>query len=148
MAAADGGKIEEPEVERRFGVRSDCSSYRKTRQRCSGRSKLARGREHRFRIEVAFKIGNQQYALEHTVIEPFEGYLEMEAQAKQLFDPIKDALNGNLGSTAFFELRIPVNAFKGHAKKRVNIQRALIDWVKATAPTLPKPPHCTAARFS
>jgi hypothetical protein len=93
---------------------------------------------HRFAIDVAFKIGNQQYALEHTNIEPFEGHLEMEAQAGKLFDPIKDALNDNLGSTALFQLHIPINAFKGQGSKVNSIQKALIDWVKAIAPTVPK----------
>jgi hypothetical protein len=61
----------------------------------------------------------------------------MEAQAKQLFDPIKDALNG-LDPTGLLEVRIPVNAFKGHANRRVSIQKAIIDWSRATATTLEK----------
>jgi hypothetical protein len=53
----------------------------------------------------------------------------MEAQAAQLFDPIKAALNGTLDTTALFELYMPVNAFRGRKSSEVaTIQQALIDW--------------------
>jgi hypothetical protein len=44
--------------------------------------------QHQFPIDATFTIGNYLYALEHTGIEPFEGHLQMEAQAEQLFAPI------------------------------------------------------------
>jgi hypothetical protein len=47
---------------------------------------------HQFPVELAFDLGTQVFALEHTRIEPFDGYLEMEAKTKDLFTPIKDAL--------------------------------------------------------
>jgi hypothetical protein len=98
--------------------------------------------QHSLPIEVAFKIGDQRYALEHTGIEPFEGHVEMEAQAAQLYDPIKAALNGALDTTALFELYMPVNAFRKRGTSEIaSIQQALADWVKATAPTIPKRPH-------
>jgi hypothetical protein len=98
--------------------------------------------QHSLPIEVAFKIGDQKFALEHTGIEPFEGHVEMEAQAPQLYDPIKAALGGALDATALFELYIPVNAFRAReATEIARIQQAIIDWVKKTAPTLPKRPY-------
>src|SRR5260370_1302965 len=60
--------------------------------------------QHAAPIEVAFKIGDQLYALEHTLIEPFEGHVRMEAEAGRLFAPIEDALKGNLDTAALFEL--------------------------------------------
>lgn len=97
---------------------------------------------HSLPIEVAFKIGDQRYAVEHTGIEPFEGHVQMEAQAAQLYDPIKVALNGALDTTALFELHIPVNAFQRRGASEIaGIQQALIDWVKLTAPTVPKRPY-------
>jgi hypothetical protein len=97
---------------------------------------------HPFPVEATFTIGDQLYAIEHTGIEPFEGHLGMEAQAGQLFDPIKDALNGTLDSTALFELHIPANAMQGLPKPQVHgIQTALIDWVKVTAPTIARRPY-------
>ena len=45
---------------------------------------LPEQQQHAFRVDVAFKTGNQQYALEHTGIDPFEFHMQMEAQAKCL----------------------------------------------------------------
>jgi Ribosomal protein L7/L12 dimerisation domain len=86
--------------------------------------------QHSLPIEVAFKIGDEQYALEHTGIEPFTGLIEMEVKAAQLFDPIKTALNGVLDTTALFELYMPVNAFQGRKPAEV-----------VSIPTIPKRPY-------
>src|SRR5258706_6317207 len=43
---------------------------------------------HQFPVELAFILGSQLYALEHTGIEPFEGHVRMEAQRQRLFEPI------------------------------------------------------------
>jgi hypothetical protein len=47
---------------------------------------------HAFPVEVAFTIGAQLFALEHTGIEPFKGHVQMDAEADRLFKPIVDAL--------------------------------------------------------
>ena len=94
--------------------------------------------QHKAPIEVAFKLGNQLFALEHTGIEPFGGHVEMENRAKTWYTPITDGLKDALGTTALYELFIPVNAFQGKKKLDIRIiQNALIDWVKRTAPTMP-----------
>jgi hypothetical protein len=94
---------------------------------------------HPFPIEIAFTIGGQPFALEHTGIEPFKGHVQMEAEASRHFTPIVDGLKHALGTSAVFELLIPANAFRGRTMPEVRrIQQAIINWVKATAPTLPK----------
>ena len=96
--------------------------------------------QHASPIEAAFALGDRRYALEHTGIEPFEGHMKMEAQADQRFTPIIDGLNGELDTTATFELAIPAEAFEGRKdSERKDIQERLIEWVKASAPTIPKP---------
>jgi len=93
---------------------------------------------HEAPIEFAFKLGDQLFALEHTGIEPFGGHVEMENRAKTWYVPITDGLKGALGTTALYELYIPINAFQGKKKLDIRIiQNALIDWVKRTAPTMP-----------
>ena len=93
---------------------------------------------HAFPVEVAFTIGDQLFALEHTGIEPFKGHVQMDAEADRLFKPIVDALKNALGAAAVFELMIPANALRGRKMPEVRgIQQALIAWVKATAPTVP-----------
>jgi len=90
-------------------------------------------------IEVAFELGNQLYALEHTGIEPFDGHIRMEAQTKKLFAPITNALKDALGTDALFELYLPINSLHGRKPAQLAIiQQSIIDWVKQTAPTIPK----------
>jgi hypothetical protein len=92
---------------------------------------------HAFPIELVFTIGAQLFAMEHTGIEPFKGHVQMNAKADRLFTPIVDALNNALGTAAAFELMIPANALQGRKTREVRrIQQALIDWVKATAPSM------------
>jgi len=65
--------------------------------------------------------------------------MKMEGEAERHFVPIGDALKGDLDTAALFELYMPVNALRGRRKTKVqSIQRKLIDWVKATAPTVKK----------
>ena len=65
---------------------------------------------HAHPVEAAFTLGSQLFALEHTGIEPFKGHVRMEAEADRHFAPITDALKGALGTTAVFELNMPINA--------------------------------------
>jgi len=97
---------------------------------------------HKSAVEIAFKLGDQLYALEHTLIEPFEGHMRMEAQTEKLFTPIISALKDALGEDALFELYLRLNALDGRKPAELSrIQQAIIAWVKATAPTIPRRPH-------
>jgi len=97
---------------------------------------------HQAPVEVVFSLGNQPIALEHTAIEPFAGHVQMEAQAEQRYVPISTALKDAVGGDALFELHMPVNAFQDRKASEVPaIQQAIIGWVKATAPAVPKRPY-------
>jgi hypothetical protein len=96
---------------------------------------------HNSAVEIAFTLGNQLYAMEHTGIEPLAGHLRMEAQSGNLFGPITTALKDSLGTGALFELYLPVNGLVARKPAKLRkIQSAIIAWVKATAPTIPKRP--------
>jgi hypothetical protein len=89
-------------------------------------------------VEMTFTIGEQLFAMEHTAVEPFKGHMQMEAQAEFLFKPIVDDLKDQLGSKALFELVIPANALQNKKGPELSaIQKAIVDWVKATASTMP-----------
>jgi hypothetical protein len=126
-----------------FGRDDDC---RRLIQRLESRLNAARmdmrwpeQEQHPFPVEAAFTIAGQLFALEHTGIEPFKGHVQMEAEASRHFAPIVDALKNALGTAAVFELVIPANAFRGRKVPEVRrLQQTIIDWIKATAPTLPK----------
>lgn len=89
-------------------------------------------------VELVCRIGPTLFALEHTGIEPFEGHMQMEAEAKLHIEPIRIALAGVLPSTEVFELHIPAKAFQGRKKPEIRkIQEAIVIWVRQTAPMLP-----------
>jgi len=88
-------------------------------------------------VELVWKLGSQLFALEHTGIEPFDGHVQLEAEAKLHFDPIKEALTGAL-PPGVIELHLPAKAMQGLKKPAIRaIQGAIADWVRATAPTVP-----------
>ncbi|WP_338828342.1 hypothetical protein [Bradyrhizobium sp. 27S5] len=94
---------------------------------------------HQHPVELVFKLGDQLYAVEHTLIEPFEGHIRMEAQTERLFEPITNALKDALGTDALFQLNLPINALNGRKAAELRaIQEVIIGWVKETAPTIPK----------
>jgi hypothetical protein len=48
------------------------------------------------RVEMTFRLGGQLYALEHTGIEPFDGFIEMNNEADRLFEPLRESLTDAL----------------------------------------------------
>ena len=88
-------------------------------------------------VEITWKFGPQLFAIEHTGIEPFEGHVQMDAEAERHFGPISVALNGVLPADVF-DLHVPAKAMLHRGKAEIaRIQAAIIEWVKHTAPTLP-----------
>ncbi len=93
------------------------------------------------RVEMTFRLGNQLYAIEHTGIEPFDGFMQHQNRAPALFEPIQAAvaaaLRAMIGAGDVIELQMPIDAFDGRKLPEVRaIHAALIPWVSATAPTL------------
>jgi hypothetical protein len=90
-------------------------------------------------VESVCNIGNQLYAVEHTGIEPFGGLLQLNNQADEHFGPIIEAISGVVPDDEVYELVIPARALHQKRRREVRqVQRALIAWIKETAPTLPK----------
>jgi hypothetical protein len=88
-------------------------------------------------VELVFELKSMLFALEHTGIEPFEGHVQLNAEAERHFDPIIQAVSGHLPPEVI-ELHIPTQVMQGLKKSDVQkIQAALIEWICATAPTLP-----------
>ena len=88
-------------------------------------------------VELTFALGEQIYALEHTRIEPFEGYLALNAQAPEFVGPIQNSLQNTLPDGCF-EMHIPFNAVRGlNCLRLQSIQRTIIDWVNLTALSIP-----------
>jgi hypothetical protein len=93
------------------------------------------------RVEMTFRLGEQLYAIEHTGIEPFDGFMEHQNRAPALFKPLEDALTVALSDmlTAgdVIELQMSIDAFDGRRLPEVRaIHDALVPWVSDAAPTL------------
>jgi hypothetical protein len=94
------------------------------------------------RVEVTFNLGDQFCALEHTGIEPFDHFIELNNTADRILDPIKDAVANKLPAGDVFDLQMPALALQGYSKKELRpIQEAVARWVIETAPTLERRPY-------
>ena len=94
------------------------------------------------RVEMTFRLGAQLYALEHTGIEPFDGFMAHQNRASSLFLPLQAAaaasLSAILADGVVIEMHLPIDAFMDRKMPEVRaIQTALLAWIAATAPTLP-----------
>lgn len=94
------------------------------------------------RVEMTFWLRDQLYAIEHTGIEPFDGFMAHQNRSRDLFKPIEagagTALSRLLIPGVVIEMHMPVDAFTGRKMREVRaLQAALIEHVRITAPTLP-----------
>jgi hypothetical protein len=95
------------------------------------------------RVEMTFRLGDQLYAIEHTGIEPFDGFMEHQNRAHELSKPIETAATAALANVltpgSVVEIHMPVDAFKSRKLPEVRkMQGAIVDAVTRTAPTLPR----------
>jgi hypothetical protein len=89
-------------------------------------------------VELVCDIGGQQFALEHTGVEPFEGYVRLQNDARTHFRPLEDRISDSLPSTEYLELHMPLKATEGmKGKTLASLQAALAEYVLAKAPMLP-----------
>jgi hypothetical protein len=49
-------------------------------------------------IELTCRIGDRLFAFEHTIIEPFSGHVQLQAEAERHFRPIEAMLAGKLSA--------------------------------------------------
>lgn len=94
------------------------------------------------RVEMTFRIGDQLYAIEHTGIEPFDGFMEHQNRAPDLFRPLEAAITSTLSATlkpgVVIEMHLPIDAFSGRKIPEVHVlQSAIVEWARVTAPMLP-----------
>ena len=90
-------------------------------------------------VEITAEIGTQLFAIEHTCVEPFDGFFKLQGGADAYFYPISALVDGMLPPEHHFVLHIPVGALQslGKRKRVTAIQAAIAQWILRTAPTLP-----------
>jgi hypothetical protein len=93
---------------------------------------------HAAAVEMTCTIGGQLFAFEHTAIEPFSGFLKMQAEAIRSIRPLEAMLHGRLPPDESFELQMPVKGIASVRTKDIpDLHSALLEWVVREAPTLP-----------
>ena len=60
-------------------------------------------------VDLRLWLGNQDHALEHTLIEPFENHIKTGVVFGEIFAYIRENTGDVLPATAYYELRIPID---------------------------------------
>ena len=94
------------------------------------------------RVEMTFWLDNQLYALEHTGVEPFDGFMKLQNTAHRLVEPFRNEIISKL--SALFDtgvmlvMELPTDAFIDRTRSEVAaIHSALVQYVTTTALRLP-----------
>lgn len=81
-------------------------------------------------VDLRLKIGIQEYAIEHTRIEPFENQIKMEVTIREILDYFRENLSLPFPSPAYYELQYPIDvSLPDGAAKRNRALKSLADWV-------------------
>src|SRR5262249_7521644 len=94
------------------------------------------------RVEMTFLLDEQLYALEHTGVEPFDGFMELQNTADQRVEPFRAEVTSKLSALFDTEVMLvmglPADAFSGRTSSEVAaIHSALVQYVTTAARTLP-----------
>ena len=88
-------------------------------------------------VDLRFRLGHQEYAIEHTEIEAFPGRIRTDESLKQLITPIREALSGTLPGPAEYVMYVPRDT---SLRVRKSALREVIEdlkrWTRASADTL------------
>lgn len=89
-------------------------------------------------IDLACEIGGQLFAFEHTRIEPFVGFIQMNQEASWRVAPIQHAISDRVPAGEIWQLMLPLGALdnlRGDQLRRA--QGAIVEWILSTAAILP-----------
>jgi hypothetical protein len=85
-------------------------------------------------IEYVFDLGERTYALEHTVVEAFDGQIRKELDFAAFVAPIAAALDHQMPRPGSYRLTFAIHPSKGLKPKRIaEAQAAIVAWVRAAA---------------
>lgn len=85
-------------------------------------------------MELRLKLGEREYAIEHTIIEPFENNINAEITVSEIRRFLIKDLAGELLDPMYYVLHVPKEVCLPKRKvKRVRALNNLADWVKNSA---------------
>ncbi len=81
-------------------------------------------------VDLRFKLGDQEYAIEHTLVEPFENRIKMEVIVNEILDYFKKNLPVPFPSSAYYELRYTIGiSLPNGRNKRNRALKSLANWI-------------------
>lgn len=85
-------------------------------------------------VELRLRVGDRDYAVEHTLIEPFPAAIQTSKEFAELTDEIVASLDGTLPVPGTYRLLFPVNPTAGrHRRTHAALRDAIIQWVLSAA---------------
>ena len=83
-------------------------------------------------VDLRLKLGTQEYAVEHTRIEPFENQIKTSIVSNEIIGHIRRNIPDPFPSLACYELQLPIDVSlpKGKAKRDRALNN-LVDWIRA-----------------
>ena len=81
---------------------------------------------HQAAVEMVCDIGGRQFALEHTGIEPFEGFVRLQNDALTHFRPLEALIAESLPPSDYVLLEMPLKATEGLRGKALTKVRAAL----------------------
>ncbi len=88
-------------------------------------------------VELRLKLGEQEFAIEHTIIEPFENNINAESTVAEIRQFLIENLAGQLLDPMYYVLQVSkeISLPRGN-EKRVRALRNLAEWVIISAQTM------------
>jgi hypothetical protein len=85
-------------------------------------------------VEYVFDLAGQTYALEHTVVEAFDGQIHKDVDFAAFIVPIERALDHHMPSPGSYRLTFAIHPSQGLKPKHIaEAQAAIIVWVREAA---------------
>lgn len=88
-------------------------------------------------VDLRVELGDARYALEHTLIEPFEGAIEFASEFGELINEVVEALDRSMPHPGLYVLTFPLHPTDGrHRRTHAELRSAIINWTRAAADDL------------
>ena len=84
-------------------------------------------------VELRMKLGEQEYAIEHTIIEPFENNIKAELTVTEIRQYLIQDLTGKMPGPMYYVLQVPKDVCLPKKVKRVGALKILAEWVLSSA---------------
>ena len=85
-------------------------------------------------VDLRLRLGAQEFAVEHTLIESFEGQIKTGVVFSEIKGHVGRVLSGRLPRPAFYQLQVPVNvSLPKKVAQRNLVLDTLVDWIRECA---------------